>query len=131
MKRNAAVSSSTVRGSDLSSPRFADMPTATKNSPSSSPLNGSRSASSSCRNSLSASSTPARKAPSAIDRPTRLASSAVAMTVRSAAAVNTSPTRTRATTRSAGRNNSRPPPMTTAITASSFSSPIHQGPPAW
>jgi len=40
-------------------------------------------------------------------------------------------TRTRATMRSAGRNSSRPPPMTTAITARSFSSPTHQGSPAW
>ena len=108
------------------------MPTEMKNRPSSSPLKGSRSASSSWRNSLSASSTPAMKAPSEAERPARCASSAVATTVSSAAAVNTSLTCARATSRSAGRRMTRPPArITKTMTATSFSSPTHQGlPPA-
>ncbi len=99
-----------------------------KKRPSSSPLKGSRSASSSWRNSLSASRTPARNAPSAIDSPARFASKAVAITVSNAAAVNTSLTRMRATTRNAGRTTRRPPTMTTATTMASFSSMIHHVP---
>ncbi len=54
------------------------------------------------------------------------------MTVRSEAAVNTSLTRMRATTRSAGRTITRPPTMTTATTIASLSSIIHQVPAvAW
>ena len=107
-------------GSESNRPRLAAMPTAMKNSPSSSPLKGSISASSSWRNSLSASSTPARKAPSDMDSPATRASSAVAMTVSSAAAVKTSVTFIRATTRSAGRSSSRPPTTMAAMTARSF-----------
>ena len=129
MTRKPAVTASTASGSRRSSPRFADIPTAMKNSPSSSPLNGSRSASSSWRNSLSASSTPARKAPSDIESPANLANSEVAITTSSAAALNTSATWIRATTRSAGRSRIRPPPMiTTARIRNSFSSARPQAP---
>ena len=66
------------------------MPTAMKNSPSSRPLNGSRSDSSAWRYSESASSTPAMKAPSAIDMPIHCISSAIEITSSSAKAVKIS-----------------------------------------
>ncbi len=50
------------------------------------------------------------------------------MTVRRAAAVKTSLTRMRATTRSAGRTTSLPPTMTTATTVASLSNIIHHVP---
>ena len=88
------------------------MPTAMKNRPSSSPLNGSMSASSSWRNSESASSTPARKAPSDIDRPIDSIASAAPTTSSSAAAVNISRPPCRAMNFSAGRTTSRLPTTT-------------------
>ena len=88
---------STSSGERRNRPRSIDMPTAMKNRPSSSPLNGSMSSSSSWRYSLSASITPARKAPSAIDRPTDSISAAVPSTSSSEKPTNTSRRRASAT----------------------------------
>ena len=84
------------------------MPTAMKNRPSSSPLNGSMSSSSSWRYSLSASITPARNAPSAIDRPTHSISAAVPSTTSSEKPTNTSRRRASATKRSTGPHQQAP-----------------------
>src|SRR2546430_656737 len=81
---------STRCGARRNRPTSTDMPTAMKNRPSSSPLNGSMSSSSSCRYSLSASITPARNAPSAIDSPTHAISAAVPRTSSSVNPTNTS-----------------------------------------
>jgi len=80
------------------------MPTAMKNSPSSSPLNGSMSISSSCRYSDSASITPARNEPSAIDSPRLSMSAATPSTSSSAKPMKTSRWPVFATTRSSGRS---------------------------
>ena len=104
------------------------MPTAMKNSPSSRPLNGSRSVSSSRRYSLSASSTPARKAPRAIDSPTDCISAAVATTSSSDAAVKISGVALPAIQRSAGRSSSRPPKTMAAITPMALAAASQ---PAW
>ena len=106
------------------------MPTAMKNSPSSSPLKGSRSVSSSRRYSLSASSTPARKAPSAIDRPTDCISAAVATTSNNEAAVKISGVALPAIQRSAGRNSSRPPKTIAPITAMALAAASHGAAPS-
>ncbi len=128
--RKPPVTAITRSGMDRSRPRLAAMPTATKNRPSSRPLNGSRSASSSCRNSLSASSTPARNAPRDMESPTWRARIATTMTVSNAAAVKTSVTLIRANgTRSAGRSNSRPPTTIAAMTANSFANVNRPFPP--
>ena len=73
------------------------MPTETKNTPRSRPLNGSIVASIARRYSVSASSRPATKAPSVIDRPLAAAVSAVPTMTRRQAAMNSSVERVRAT----------------------------------
>ena len=104
-----------------------EAPTAMKNRPRSSPLNGSMSLSSSWRYSLVASTTPARNVPSAGDRPTALISSAMPTTSRSAAAVKISRSRVRARTRNSGRTRKRPPPTIAATAARTASVPAHAG----
>ncbi len=106
------------------------MPTARKNSPSSSPLNGSMSVSSAWRYSESASSTPAMKAPSAIDRPTLCISSAMPTTSSSENDVNISRMLVRAITRSTGRSTVRPPKMTAATTPTALAAASQWWPPA-
>jgi hypothetical protein len=106
------------------------MPTAMKNRPSSSPLNGSRSVSSWRRYSLSASSTPARKAPSAIDRPTACISDAVATTSSRLAAVKISGVPLRAIQRSAGRSSNRPPKMMASTMPTALAAVSQPLPPA-
>ena len=93
------------------------MPTAMKNRPSSSPLNGSTAASISWRYSDSASSTPPRNAPSAIDSPACSKASAITSTRSRAKAVKISRRRVRAMWRNTGRATRRPPPSVSTITA--------------
>ena len=90
-------------GLSISVPKSIDMPTPIKNSPSSSPLNGSMSLSSACRYSELASNTPARNAPIAIDSPTSSSSKPKPKTRNRATALNTSRKPERATKRNAGR----------------------------
>ncbi|MNV46465.1 hypothetical protein D3C71_1382980 [compost metagenome] len=87
-----------------STPRLSAIPTEIKNSPNSSPLNGSIAVSSSWRYSLSASSTPAINVPSAIDSPSASINSAEPNTSSSVAAVNTSRTPDAAIKRNTGRS---------------------------
>ena len=101
-----------------------------KNSPSNSPLNGSRSASSSWRYSLSASTTPATNVPSAGDSPTCSISSAIATTISSAAAMNDSRSRTVARNWNAGRTTKRPAATTPPTAPITRSAVIHAGRPA-
>ncbi len=84
-------------------PKSIDMPTATKNSPMSRPLNGSTSVSSAWRYSEPASRTPARNAPSAMDTPAAAMSCAMPTTSSSVNPVNTSRRPVRATMRKSGR----------------------------
>ena len=84
------------------------MPTETKNTPSSRPLNGSIVASMARRYSVSASSRPATKAPSVIDRPLAAAVSAVPTMTSRQAAMNSSVERVRATSWNSGRRARRP-----------------------
>ncbi len=105
--------------------KLIDAPTAMKNSPSSNPLNGSRSLSSSCLYSLFARITPARKVPRAGLSPTRLIRAAMATTISRAEAVKSSRSRVRATTRNSGTMAKRPT-STTAATAPSTSSVCSQ-----
>ncbi|MNL61221.1 hypothetical protein D3C87_1851190 [compost metagenome] len=80
-----------------------DMPTETKNRPSSKPLKGWRLLSSSCRYSLSASSTPPIKAPRAGERPRACVASAAPITSARARAVKASRTAVRAMKARSGR----------------------------
>ena len=91
------------KGLSISVPKSIDIPTPMKNSPSSSPLNGSMSLSNAWRYSELASSTPARNAPIAIDNPTSSNSRPKPNTRNSATALNTSRRPERATKRKAGR----------------------------
>ena len=84
------------------------MPTETKKTPSSSPLNGSIVASIARRYSVSARSRPATKAPSVIERPLAAAVRAVATMTRRQAAMNSSGERVRATSWNRGRSARRP-----------------------
>ena len=76
-----------------SSSKSTPAPTVMKNSPSSSPLNGSMLLSSSCRYSLLASTTPARKVPSAGESPISDISTAMPMTSASDTTVKISRSR--------------------------------------
>ncbi len=128
--RKPATTAATSPGRASTTAKSMLMPTAMKNSPSSSPLKGSRSVSSSRRYSLSASSTPARKAPSAIDSPTDSISAAVATTSSSDAAVKISGVSLRAIQRSAGRSASRPPSTISATTPTALAAPHQPSLPA-
>ena len=92
--------------------RSSEMPTPTKNTPSSSPLNGSIETSISRRNSVSASSRPAISAPRLIDRPAAWAATPAPTTTSRQVAMNISwpwpRPRARATERNIGRSTSRP-----------------------
>ena len=90
-------------GLSMSVPKSIDIPTPIKNSPSSSPLNGSISLSSAWRYSELASSTPAKNAPIAIDRPASSSSRPKPKTRNRATALKTSRRPDRATKWSAGR----------------------------
>ena len=85
-----AVSPTIRSGLLISRPRSADMPTAMKKRPTSSPLKGSTSASSWWRYSESATITPAMKAPSPIEKPMMCIARAAPVTSVSAAAVKSS-----------------------------------------
>lgn len=106
------------------------MPTAMKNSPSSKPLNGSKSASRAWRYSDSASSTPARNVPSAMDMPTAFISKAIAMTISNADAVKISRCWVAATIRSSGSSANRPPTTMPTITAAALAAPGQSKPSA-
>ncbi|KAG1085109.1 hypothetical protein G6F40_014285 [Rhizopus arrhizus] len=110
MPTPAAIS----HGSAAMRSRSMPMPTAMKNRPSSSPLNGSICASSSCRNSESDNSTPARKAPRLGLRPASCMNQAVPSTTNRAVAVNTSGLRVRAMMLNTLRSTGRPHRITTA-----------------
>ncbi len=101
------------------------MPTAMKNSPSSSPLNGSMSSSSWWRYSDSASITPARKAPSAIDSPTRSIMAATPITSSREKPTKTSRWPVPAMTRKSGRSAKRPAATSSTIMASARAAASH------
>ena len=108
-----AASPRTSTGCTARRDRLRLKPTDTKNSPSSSPLNGSMVTSTSCRYSVSASSSPATKAPTAIDNPAAAEARPAPITTSRHAATNSSWLLARATDFSMGRSSRRP---TTTIT---------------
>ena len=124
---NASTPASISSGSRTTRARSMLMPTAMKNSPSSSPSNGSIWAWISCRNSESASNTPARNAPRPMLSPASCISQALPSTTSSAVAVNTSGMRVRATIRNRWRSSTRPPSTSAAIAVTAFSTASHSG----
>ena len=102
----------TPTGSAATASRSRLIPTPTKNTPSSSPLNGSIEISTSRRNSVSASRRPAIRAPRLIDRPAAWAATPAPTTTSRLAAMNISCpcplALARATDRNIGRRTSRP-----------------------
>ena len=109
---------STTRGASAAmSARSRLMPTEIRNTPSSSPLNGSMVTSIWRRNSVSASSSPAISEPSSIGRPTTAVASPVARITSRHAATNSSGLPVRATLRNSGRSTSRPATITPSTTS--------------
>jgi len=106
-----------------------DAPTAIKNKPSKTPLNGSISLSNSWRNSELARTTPARNVPRAGLNPAIVMRSAVAITIKSAAAVKSSLRRILATNLRKGTIKKRPPKITTTTEPSRVNVCLHPGSP--
>ena len=115
-----ATPETTSPGSAAIRSRSMPMPTAMKNRPSSSPLNGLICDSSSCRYSESASSTPAMNAPRPGLSPACCMIQALPSTASRAVAVNTSGAWVPATTRSARCISRRPPNQTRASAPSAW-----------
>ena len=100
------------------------MPTEMKNSPISSPLNGSMSTWIWWRNSVSASSIPARNAPSAGLMPADAVPADAAIAVSSVTATKNSGARDAAASRNSGRSTRRPSAQIPAAAASAVATPM-------
>ncbi len=111
-----------VSGVFISTAGSIPMPTETKNTPRSRPLNGSIVASIARRYSVSAKSSPATKAPSVIDNPLAAATRAVAAMTRRQAAMKSSGLRVRATSWNSGLRPSRPAPTSRASATAAWPS---------
>ena len=107
--------------------KSSDMPTAKKNSPSSSPRNGSTSASSWWRKCDSDSITPAKNAPIAIDSPPFSINTPAPSTTSNAAAVITSRALLRANTLNSGFNSQRPAATIIATLPNALPMSSHSG----